>query len=101
MPIAASYPLEHAGIAHERLAKGHVLGKIVLRVKVYRSGLALGLLQVQIAFEIAKDLIVDAPVSGAGGESYRRCTPSSSCKRLRRLLYRVWRLISRRIRHSG
>jgi NADPH:quinone reductase-like Zn-dependent oxidoreductase len=33
VPIAASYPLEHAAIAHERLAKGHVLGKIVLRVR--------------------------------------------------------------------
>jgi NADPH:quinone reductase-like Zn-dependent oxidoreductase len=33
VPIAASYPLEHAATAHERLAKGHVLGKIVLRVR--------------------------------------------------------------------
>jgi NADPH2:quinone reductase len=31
--IAASYPLGQASKAHERLAKGHVLGKIVLRVK--------------------------------------------------------------------
>jgi NADPH:quinone reductase-like Zn-dependent oxidoreductase len=30
--IAASYPLEKAAKAHERLAQGHVLGKIVLRV---------------------------------------------------------------------
>jgi NADPH:quinone reductase-like Zn-dependent oxidoreductase len=30
--IAASYPLERAAKAHERLAQGHVLGKIVLRV---------------------------------------------------------------------
>jgi NADPH:quinone reductase-like Zn-dependent oxidoreductase len=33
VPIAASYPLERAAAAHERLAKGHVLGKIVLRVQ--------------------------------------------------------------------
>jgi NADPH2:quinone reductase len=31
VPIAASYPLERAASAHKRLAKGHVLGKIVLR----------------------------------------------------------------------
>lgn len=30
--IAARYPLERAAEAHERLAKGHVLGKIVLRI---------------------------------------------------------------------
>jgi NADPH:quinone reductase-like Zn-dependent oxidoreductase len=30
--IAAEFPLEQAARAHERLAKGHVLGKIVLRV---------------------------------------------------------------------
>jgi NADPH:quinone reductase-like Zn-dependent oxidoreductase len=30
--IAGSYPLEEAANAHERLAQGHVLGKIVLRV---------------------------------------------------------------------
>jgi NADPH2:quinone reductase len=29
--IAASYPLEQAAVAHRRLAKGHILGKIVLR----------------------------------------------------------------------
>ncbi len=31
--IAASYPLDQAASAHKRLAKGHVLGKIVLRVR--------------------------------------------------------------------
>jgi NADPH:quinone reductase-like Zn-dependent oxidoreductase len=33
VPIAASYPLERAAAAHKRLAKGHVLGKIVLRIR--------------------------------------------------------------------
>jgi NADPH:quinone reductase-like Zn-dependent oxidoreductase len=33
VPIAASYPLQQAAAAHQRLAKGHVLGKIVLRVR--------------------------------------------------------------------
>jgi NADPH:quinone reductase-like Zn-dependent oxidoreductase len=33
VPIAASYPLEQAAAAHKRLAKGHVLGKIVLRIR--------------------------------------------------------------------
>jgi NADPH:quinone reductase-like Zn-dependent oxidoreductase len=33
VPIAAEYPLAEAGKAHERLAAGHVLGKIVLRVR--------------------------------------------------------------------
>ena len=33
VPIAASYPLTRAADAHARLAKGHVLGKIVLRVQ--------------------------------------------------------------------
>jgi NADPH:quinone reductase-like Zn-dependent oxidoreductase len=33
VPIAASYPLAEAAKAHARLAKGHVLGKIVLRVR--------------------------------------------------------------------
>jgi NADPH:quinone reductase-like Zn-dependent oxidoreductase len=33
VPIAASYPLAQAAKAHERLAKRHVLGKIVLRVR--------------------------------------------------------------------
>ena len=33
VPIAAAFRLEEAAKAHERLAAGHVLGKIVLRVK--------------------------------------------------------------------
>jgi NADPH:quinone reductase len=33
VPIAASFPLEQAAAAHKRLAKGHVLGKIVLRIR--------------------------------------------------------------------
>jgi NADPH:quinone reductase-like Zn-dependent oxidoreductase len=33
VPIAAAYPLEQASKAHRRLAQGHVLGKIVLRVR--------------------------------------------------------------------
>ena len=33
VPIAASYALEDAAKAHRRLAAGHVLGKIVLRVR--------------------------------------------------------------------
>jgi len=33
VPIAASYPLARAAQAHRRIAAGHVLGKIVLRVK--------------------------------------------------------------------
>jgi len=32
VPIAASYPLARAAQAHRRIATGHVLGKIVLRV---------------------------------------------------------------------
>jgi len=32
VPIAATYPLAEASRAHERLAQGHVLGKIVLRI---------------------------------------------------------------------
>ena len=32
-PIAAAYPLEDAAKAHERLAEGHVLGKVVLRIR--------------------------------------------------------------------
>jgi NADPH:quinone reductase-like Zn-dependent oxidoreductase len=33
VPIAAEYPLEQAAKAHERLAAGHVLGKIILRIR--------------------------------------------------------------------
>ena len=33
VPIAASYPLQKAAKAHERLDEHHVLGKIVLRVR--------------------------------------------------------------------
>jgi NADPH:quinone reductase-like Zn-dependent oxidoreductase len=33
VPIAGEYPLEDAGKAHERLANGHVLGKLVLRIR--------------------------------------------------------------------
>jgi NADPH:quinone reductase-like Zn-dependent oxidoreductase len=33
VPIAAAYPLEEAAKAHEHLAAGHVLGKIVLRIR--------------------------------------------------------------------
>jgi NADPH2:quinone reductase len=33
VPIAAAFPLEQAAAAHQRLAKGHVLGKIVLRIR--------------------------------------------------------------------
>jgi NADPH:quinone reductase-like Zn-dependent oxidoreductase len=33
VPIAAAYPLDEAARAHERLAKGHVLGKVVLRIR--------------------------------------------------------------------
>ncbi len=33
VPIAASFALDQAARAHERLAKGHVLGKIVLRIR--------------------------------------------------------------------
>ena len=32
VPITGPYPLEEARRAHERLAEGHVLGKIVVRV---------------------------------------------------------------------
>jgi NADPH2:quinone reductase len=32
-PIAAEFPLADARLAHERLAQGHILGKIVLRVR--------------------------------------------------------------------
>jgi NADPH:quinone reductase len=33
VPITAAYPLDQAAKAHQRLAKGHVLGKIVLRIR--------------------------------------------------------------------
>jgi NADPH:quinone reductase-like Zn-dependent oxidoreductase len=33
VPIAAEFPLADAAKAHERLEAGHVLGKIVLRVR--------------------------------------------------------------------
>jgi NADPH:quinone reductase len=33
VPIAAEYPLADAGKAHERMAAGHVLGKVVLRIR--------------------------------------------------------------------
>lgn len=33
VPIAEAYPLEQAAKAHARLAKGHVLGKIALRIR--------------------------------------------------------------------
>ncbi|HYZ25630.1 MAG TPA: zinc-binding dehydrogenase, partial [Geminicoccaceae bacterium] len=33
VPIAAAYPLADAAKAHERLAAGHVLGKVVLRIR--------------------------------------------------------------------
>jgi NADPH:quinone reductase-like Zn-dependent oxidoreductase len=33
VPIAASYSIDEAAKAHQRLAKGHVLGRIVLRVR--------------------------------------------------------------------
>jgi NADPH:quinone reductase-like Zn-dependent oxidoreductase len=33
VPIAAAYPLAQAAKAHQRLAAGHVLGKVVLRIR--------------------------------------------------------------------
>lgn len=33
VPVAAEYPLAQAAQAHERLGQGHVLGKIVLRIR--------------------------------------------------------------------
>jgi NADPH:quinone reductase-like Zn-dependent oxidoreductase len=33
VPIATVYPLPQAAKAHERIKKGHVIGKIVLRIK--------------------------------------------------------------------
>jgi NADPH2:quinone reductase len=41
VPIARSYSLEEAASAHKRLAKGHVLGKIVLRIRSRSRGVAL------------------------------------------------------------
>jgi NADPH:quinone reductase-like Zn-dependent oxidoreductase len=37
VPVAAEYSLQDAAKAHERMAKGHVLGKIVLRVTTAQS----------------------------------------------------------------
>jgi NADPH:quinone reductase-like Zn-dependent oxidoreductase len=36
VPIAASFPLAQAADAHRRLAEGHILGKIILRVRLRR-----------------------------------------------------------------
>jgi NADPH:quinone reductase-like Zn-dependent oxidoreductase len=33
VPLAAEYPLAEAARAHERMEDGHVLGKIVLRIR--------------------------------------------------------------------
>jgi NADPH:quinone reductase-like Zn-dependent oxidoreductase len=33
VPIAAAYPLAQAAKAHARLERGHVLGRIVLRIR--------------------------------------------------------------------
>ncbi len=33
VPVAAVFPLEQAAKAHERIAQGHILGRIVLRIK--------------------------------------------------------------------
>jgi NADPH:quinone reductase-like Zn-dependent oxidoreductase len=33
VPIAAEFPLEEAAKAHQRIEHGHVLGKIILRVR--------------------------------------------------------------------
>jgi NADPH:quinone reductase-like Zn-dependent oxidoreductase len=33
VPVAAEYPLADAVKAHERMAAGHVLGKVVLRIR--------------------------------------------------------------------
>jgi NADPH:quinone reductase-like Zn-dependent oxidoreductase len=33
VPIAAAFPLEQAAEAHRRLAEGHILGKVVLRIR--------------------------------------------------------------------
>jgi NADPH:quinone reductase len=33
VPVAAAYPLAEAAKAHERLAEGHILGKVILKVR--------------------------------------------------------------------
>jgi NADPH:quinone reductase-like Zn-dependent oxidoreductase len=33
VPIAAEFPLEQAAEAHRRIERGHVLGKVILRVR--------------------------------------------------------------------
>jgi NADPH:quinone reductase-like Zn-dependent oxidoreductase len=33
VPIAAEFPLEDAAEAHRRIDQGHVLGKIILRIR--------------------------------------------------------------------
>ena len=38
VPIAALFPLEHAAKAHERIERGHVLGRIVLEIRRDREG---------------------------------------------------------------
>jgi NADPH2:quinone reductase len=38
VPVAAVYPLSQAARAHRRLAQGHVVGRIVLRVPRPRAG---------------------------------------------------------------
>lgn len=41
VPIAAVYPLAQAAQAHERLARGHVLGRIALRIRRSQPGAAI------------------------------------------------------------
>jgi len=38
VPIAAVFSLEDAAKAHERLERGHVLGRIVLQIRRDREG---------------------------------------------------------------
>jgi D-arabinose 1-dehydrogenase-like Zn-dependent alcohol dehydrogenase len=33
VPIAAAFPLAQAARAHERIEKGHILGRIALRIR--------------------------------------------------------------------
>jgi NADPH:quinone reductase-like Zn-dependent oxidoreductase len=33
VPLAATYPLDEAAQAHQRLERGHLLGRIVLRIR--------------------------------------------------------------------